>query len=237
MARRLRRNPDGTPTTTNLNDILTEAASADAIRHLPGKGQPLDLHGYFHADPEQRVAGRLIRDNDILPQPLQDRRDAEIHREQVSALIEKTRLELSVRRFNIEQLGACLAPSEPQTDTPAYMKHGLVSVLPGARHAAAHELDHAVTEYASRRRQAHQRVREAAEKAYEAARGLNEQVMLSRHLPAGLQVIGVRVDTFLSQFDEAIPDLPALPASFVVAPSSGRVSGWRRLLHALSRRP
>lgn len=237
MARRLRRNPDGTPATTNLNDILTEAASADAIRHLPGKGQPLDLHGYFHADPEQRVAGRLIRDNDILPQPLQDRRDAEIHREQVSALIEKTRLELSVRRFNIEQLGACLAPSEPQTDTPVYMKHGLVSVLPGAQHAAAHELDHAVTEYASRRRQAHQRVREAAEKAYEAARGLNEQVMLSRHLPAGLQVIGVRVDTFLSQFDEAIPDLPALPASFVVAPSSGRVSGWRCLLHALSRRP
>ncbi|MEE3338675.1 MAG: DnaJ family domain-containing protein, partial [Candidatus Latescibacterota bacterium] len=75
-------------------------------RHLPDKGQPLDLRGYFHADPEQRVAGRLIRDNDILPQPLQDRRDAEIHREQVSALIEKTRLELSVRRFNIEQLGA-----------------------------------------------------------------------------------------------------------------------------------
>ena len=79
--------------------------------------------------------------------------------------------------------------------------------------------------------------REAAEKASEAARCLNEQVTLSRHLPAGLQVIGVRVDTFLSQFDEAIPDLPALPASFVVAPSSGRVSGRRRLLHALSRRP
>ncbi len=194
MARRLRRNPDGTPATTNLNDILTDAASADASASS-GQRSASGPTRVFSRRPGATGGRSPMRDNDILPQPLPDRRDAEIHREQVSALIEKTRLELSVRRFNIEQLGACLAPSEPQTDTPVYMKHGLVSVLPGVQHAAAHELDHAVTEYASRRRQAHQRVREAAEKAYEAARCFNEQVMLSRHLPAGLQVIGVRVDT------------------------------------------
>ncbi len=60
-----------------MDDLLRDAAASDNFKDLPGKGRPLDLNAYFAAGEEHRVTHRLLKDNNILPQHLQDRKDAE----------------------------------------------------------------------------------------------------------------------------------------------------------------
>lgn len=71
---KLRRRADGKPETRSLDDLLAETAQDDVVQRLPGKGRPLDRHGYRHADPETRMANKLLADHDVIPPQLQDRR-------------------------------------------------------------------------------------------------------------------------------------------------------------------
>ena len=72
-----RRQPDGRPEWRSVDEMLAQAIAGEDFATLPGKGQPLDLSAYFASGPEHRIAGKLLKDNAILPQTLQDRRDAE----------------------------------------------------------------------------------------------------------------------------------------------------------------
>ncbi len=66
MDKTIRRTPD---------EMLRDAVSDDT--DIPGKGEPLDLKTYFRPDAEHRMAGKIMRDNNVLPAHLQERKDAE----------------------------------------------------------------------------------------------------------------------------------------------------------------
>ncbi len=66
MDKTIRRTPD---------EMLRDAVSDDT--DIPGKGKPLDLKAYFRPDAEHRMAGKILRDNNVLPAHLQERKDAE----------------------------------------------------------------------------------------------------------------------------------------------------------------
>lgn len=226
---RCRRNPDGTPAVRSIDDLLATAVTPDAIRHLPGKGQPLDLDGYFRADPEQRMAGRLLRDNDVLPQPLQDRRDAEVARHRAEDALAWASEELTRRRHRIEQWGACVAATTVADPIlPDDLRPGLVSLLrPVDAASVAEQLQQELDAYRRQRRQARQHVRQLAEAADALAGTLNEQIVLSRHLPALLQVSRMDTAGVLARFDAVAPDLPPLPD--LNRRHGARPSWWRRL--------
>ena len=70
-----KRTPDGKPERRTPDEMLRDAVSNDT--DIPGKGKPLDLKTYFRPDAEHRMAGKILRDNNVLPAHLQERKDAE----------------------------------------------------------------------------------------------------------------------------------------------------------------
>ncbi len=70
-----KRTPDGKPERRTPDEMLRDAVSDDT--DIPGKGKPLDLKAYFRPDAEHRMAGKILRDNNVLPAQLQERKDAE----------------------------------------------------------------------------------------------------------------------------------------------------------------
>lgn len=77
MDKTIRRTPDGKPERRTPDEMLRDAVSDDT--DIPGKGKPLDLKAYFRPDAEHRMAGKILRDNNVLPAHLQERKDAEEH--------------------------------------------------------------------------------------------------------------------------------------------------------------
>ena len=77
MDKTIRRTPDGKPERRTPDEMLRDAVSDDT--DMPGKGKPLDLKAYFRPDAEHRMAGKILRDNNVLPAHLQERKDAEEH--------------------------------------------------------------------------------------------------------------------------------------------------------------
>ena len=75
MDKTIRRTPDGKPERRTPDEMLRDAVSDDT--DMPGKGKPLDLKAYFRPDAEHRMAGKILRDNNVLPAHLQERKDAE----------------------------------------------------------------------------------------------------------------------------------------------------------------
>ena len=79
MQTRHPRRPDGTREIQGLDDLIREAVQDLPIHRLPGGGAPIDLSTYFASSPEQRVGNKLLSDNQMLPQPLAQRRRLEQH--------------------------------------------------------------------------------------------------------------------------------------------------------------
>ena len=77
MDKTIRRTPDGKPERRTPDEMLRDAVSDDT--DMPGKGEPLNLKAYFRPDAEHRMAGKIMRDNNVLPAHLQERKDAEEH--------------------------------------------------------------------------------------------------------------------------------------------------------------
>ena len=77
MGKTIRRTPDGKLERRTPDELLRDAVAGDM--DLPGKGKVLDLSAYFQPDAEYRMAGKIMRDNNVLPPQLQERKDAEDH--------------------------------------------------------------------------------------------------------------------------------------------------------------
>ena len=101
---KLRRRPDGKPEFRSLDQLLAEAAQDDVVQRLPGKGRPIDLGDYLHADPESRVANKLLADHNVIPQPLQDRREAEKLAELAEIDAAAALADLGARRCRVAEL-------------------------------------------------------------------------------------------------------------------------------------
>ena len=87
------RKPDGRPEMRSPDQMLKDA-SESISNDLPTKNRKLDLDSYFRSGEADRVANRLLKDNGVLPQHLQDRKDAETLRTQA----EET-LSVAIDRF------------------------------------------------------------------------------------------------------------------------------------------
>ena len=78
---------DGRPEHRSIDEILRDAIAGGDFNDLPGRGRPLDLEDYFASGPEHRIAYRLLKDNQLLPDPLQDRKEAEELRQDAEGLL------------------------------------------------------------------------------------------------------------------------------------------------------
>lgn len=77
MKKPLLRTPDGKRQIRSVDDMLKEAVSDETLVNLPGKGKPLNLKSYFAPGEEFRAAGQILKENNVLPPHLQERKDAE----------------------------------------------------------------------------------------------------------------------------------------------------------------
>ncbi len=110
---RRRRTPDGRPETRSLDDMLKQAVEGEDLTKLPGYGKPVDLKGYSTSDPETRVASKLLGDNNVLPQPLQDRVDAENLRQEADEYLKGEAEHLREMKHRIEPAAAALTGPFP----------------------------------------------------------------------------------------------------------------------------
>jgi hypothetical protein len=241
---KLRRRADGKVETRSLDDLLAEAARDDVVQRLPGKGQPLDLGGYLHADPETRVANKLLQDHHVIPQPLQDRREAEGLEQQASADAAAALSDLGPRRemlVNVQhQLQLCWpATASPQAIfAPAGVPAWLTplpseSEATGDWHALSMELVTLTATYRRRRDIARRKIAASLGQAADVAKRLNQQVSLSRTLSPGIQMPPVPVQAHLERFDNDCPQIDELPDDLPdrirKAVHSASPSWWQRL--------
>ena len=110
---RRRRTPDGRPETRSLDDMLKQAVEGEDLTRLPGYGKPIDLKGYTTSDPETRVASKLLGDNNVLPQPLQDRKDAENLRQEADEYLKGEAEHLREMKHRIEPVAAVFTAPFP----------------------------------------------------------------------------------------------------------------------------
>lgn len=241
---KLRRRADGKPEFRSLDELLAEAAQDDVVQRLPGKGRPIDLGGYMHADAGTRVANKLLADNDVIPQQLQDRRsgDAAATGETDAAA---ARQDLHPRRCQVEELQkrlrACwpvsVAPAEVFSggDVPAWMTDpDAKSDNGGDWQELAAQLATSSAVHNRRRAVARRKVEESLTEVARLTRRLNEQVSLSRSIFPGIQMTPVRVEARLERFDVDCPRVDDVPEDLArllrQAVRAASPPWWRRLL-------
>lgn len=241
----LRRRPDGRPEIRSLDDMLAEVAHDDDVQRLPGRGRPLDLHGYRHSDPETRVANRLLRDNNVIPQPLQDRRDAERLEEQAAEVTRRGAEDLGRRRQEATDLRrrlCCVWPAQVAVeqvfgDVPDGWTEEATSADPSQAVALAADLAAAVERHNRQRAVLRRQVEERLTRAEALTKRINQQVSLSRTMPPGVQRRPVDVERGLQRFDEGCPPLDEVPGNLAerlrealraAAPRWWQRARWRR---------
>ncbi|MXY82201.1 MAG: DUF1992 domain-containing protein [Gemmatimonadetes bacterium] len=222
-----RRQPDGRPEWRSVDELLAQAIASEDFATLPGKGQPLDLSAYFASGPEHRIAGKLLKDNAVLPQTLQDRRAAEQLRTQASQTLATQKEYLATLKTKICAQAPALCRFFPDRPTaldalglptwPEYFSEPEGALLPARRTllddarrlaelgaAYNRRIEVAIAEYLDSLRQANACVER-----------LNQQVAFSRHLPAGLQLKTSDLTKAEAQVRTALPPLTPLPADLV----------------------
>ena len=102
----LRRQAKGKIEFRSVDEMLEEDLKEDNLAVLPDWGKPLDLKKYFASGPEHRVAHKLLIDNQVLPQSLQERKEAEQLTLAARAYIDRERENLAVLYAGIPQTAA-----------------------------------------------------------------------------------------------------------------------------------
>ena len=102
--------------------MLEEALKEDNFAVLPGRGKPLDLKKYFASGPEHRVALKLLKDNQVLPQSLQERKEAGQLTLAARAYIDRERENLAVLYSGIPQTATRITKVFPN-------RHSLLDLL------------------------------------------------------------------------------------------------------------
>ena len=240
-----RRQPDGRPEWHSVDELLAQAIEGEDFATLPGKGQPLDLSAYFASGPEHRIAGKLLKDNAVLPQTLQDRRDAEQFYTQASQTLVTQKEHLSALRAKISAQAPALCRFFPDRPTalaalglstwPEYFSEPEGAPLPACRALinGAKRLAELVTAYNRRIEVTIAEYLDSLRQANACVERLNQQVAFSRHLPAGLQLKTSDLTEAKAQVRTALPPLTPLPADLAQRLDhyyeAVRPSLWRRL--------
>ena len=217
---KFRRRPDGKPEMRSLDDLLALAAQDDVVQ-------------------------KLLQDHHVIPQPLQDRREAELLEQQAAAEAAAALADLATRRQAIEALQIRLCAQWPAViddlagmfapaTVPAWLLTDTRCTEGGDWSAAAADLTQATAAHNQQRAVYRRAVETALNKAADVARRLNQQISLSRTMPPGLQMTPVRAAARLEQFDADCPvvaDVPDdLPDRLRQAVRAATPTWWRRLL-------
>jgi hypothetical protein len=94
-----------------MDRLIDEAAARGAFDHLEGEGKPLDLRENPYVPAEWRLAFKLLKDNQVVPEFVERRRAIE----KIRAEMQRETLEAPMRRLaqrlalEIEALNRCLA--------------------------------------------------------------------------------------------------------------------------------
>ena len=238
------RQPDGRPEWRSVDELLAQAIADEDFAALPGKGQPLDLSAYFASDPEYRIASKLLKDNKVLPQTLQDRRDAEQLRTQASQTLATQKEYLSALKTKICAQAPALCRFFPDRPTalaalglptwPDYFSAPENAPLPARRALldGAKRLAELVVAYNRRIEVTIAEYLGSLRQANACVERLNQQVAFSRHVPAGLQLKTSDLTEAEAQVRSALPPLTPLPADLVQRLNqyykATRPSLWRR---------
>ena len=219
-----RRQPDGRPEWRSVDEMLAQAIAGEDFATLPGKGQPLDLSAYFASGPEHRIAGKLLKDNAVLPQTLQDRRDAEQLCIQASQTLATQKEYLSALKAKIGAQALALCRFFPDRPTalaalglptwPEYFSAPENAPLPARRVLldGAKRLAELVAAYNRRIEVAIAEYLDSLRQANACVERLNQQVAFSRHLPAGLQLKAANLTEAEAQLRSEFSPLTPLPA-------------------------
>lgn len=222
-----RRQPDGRPEWRSVDELLAQAIAGEDFATLPGKGQPLDLSAYFASGPEHRIAGKLLKDNAVLPQALQDRRDAEQLCVQASQTLAAQKEHLSALKDKICAQAPALCRFFPDCPTalaalglpawPDYFSEPEGAPLPARRALldGAKRLAELVAAYNRRIEVAIAEYLDSLRQANACVERLNQQVAFSRHLPAGLQLKAADLTEAEVQVRSEFPPLTPLPVDLI----------------------
>jgi len=68
-----------------VEDQIRKAMAAGEFDNLPGKGQPIDLDGYFQTPEDLRICYSILKNSQIIPEEVQRLKEIEALREQLAA--------------------------------------------------------------------------------------------------------------------------------------------------------
>jgi hypothetical protein len=240
------RRADGRPEPRSIDQIIKDAIDAEELEKLPGWGRPIDLEDYFSSGPDQRAANKLLKDNRVLPQSLQDRKDAE----QLSLTAEKQLAQadnlLMQRRVTIDraatafaalfrdhaEANAILAPCSWPAFSPAPC--ALAPPTLDQALAVGQTLGPALRGYNRQIEILLSQNLHLLGRANECINRLNGQVMFSRDLPGGLQMHTHDLEAVAAKLKQNYALLDPLPDDLdqrlLAYAKSVRPSAWRRLV-------
>ena len=68
-----------------VEDQIKKAMAEGEFDNLPGKGQPIDLDGYFQTPEDLRICYSILKNSQFIPEEVQMLKDIEALREQLAA--------------------------------------------------------------------------------------------------------------------------------------------------------
>lgn len=240
------RRPDGKPETRTPDELLADAVASEDLTNLPGAGKPVDLEGYFASGAEHRIANRILRDNQVLPQPLQERRDAENLQAEAEAYLDQQRPQLHAFYEKIQSATAVLCAPFPSRavllqvldfpEWPDYFSEPIATPLPSLRGwlQQTQVLDKDVASYNRRIEISTAHYMDLLNKANSCIDRLNKQVLFSRHLTPDLQLRPIKTEEREAAIRDESPRIKLLPADLNQRLEAyyrqTRPSFWRRII-------
>lgn len=234
MDKTIRRTPDGTPERRTPDEMLRDAVSDDS--DIPGKGEPLDLKTYFRPDAEHRMAGKILRDNNVLPAHLQERKDAEEHLKNAEEHLRQTTRKIAplqkailllaqtlIRTFSndkemCEALGLNALPEKfhPNSETPLASTPDLLATIS--------TFDQLCKQYNARVRDLTYRYLENLRLAHENIEASKKRQLVNHSLlPAYPPIAKIDIETQKKYIQKRFPILPERPRDW-----QSRLKTWQR---------
>lgn len=229
------RTPDGKIEMRSIDEMLQAAASEDNMLNIPGKGKPLNLDDYFKPGDEFRVAGKILKENQVLPPHLQERKDAEELTAKAKLLLEEATEQIPQLRFELIQKFTLLLqifPDQPACQqcldienwpedfpAPTFQQISLKELF-----AHADQLTKDIERYNARIRNLIFRYTDTLKKAQENIASYHKRQMLSSTLTPHYNYLApIDLQKEEQQIRSKFPQLPELPKDI-----NARLKQWYR---------
>lgn len=224
--RRPLRRPDGSPEHCTPDELLADAIAREDLSALPESGRPIDLSDYFASGPEHRMAGKLLRDNQVLPQALQERRDAEQHQAQATHYIGEQTARLASLRAQVpdhtQALSAPFSSRAALLDALGWQQWPNGLAEPTGAHIPSlrvwlcqvENVNEYLLAYNRQIETCIQHYRTLLEKADVCIERLNKQALFSRQLTPSPQRSRIDITAHVQRARRDLPPLQALPSDW-----------------------